>query len=73
MKTNTIYKALDKSTDTMSYFLVTENGVAVGEWDTNLSDATFAQVLRSKADKLVYSDITQLHARAVNKKLIVQW
>ena len=73
MKTNSIYKARDKSTDTMSYFFVSENGVAIGEWDTNLSDATFAQVLRAKADKLVYNDITLLHARADNKKLIVQW
>lgn len=73
MKTNSIYKAVDKLTGSLSYFMVTENGVAIGDWDNQLSDATFSQVLRAKADKMVYNDITQLYARAENKKLIVEW
>jgi hypothetical protein len=76
MKTNTLYKAVDKLDESLKFFLVTPNGVAVGEWDSNLSDATFAQVVKARAESekgLSYEDITQYHARATKPLKISEW
>ncbi len=76
MKTNTLYKAVDKFDESIKFFLVSEKGVAIGEWDGNMSDANFAQVVkaRSQSDKdYVYEDITQFHARATRPLQITQW
>ena len=32
MKTNILYKAVDKLDDSLKFFLVTLDGVAIGEW-----------------------------------------
>lgn len=76
MKTNTLYKAVDKLDESLKFFLVTPKGVAVGEWDSNLSDATFAQVVKARAESekgLSYEDITQYHARATKPLKISEW
>jgi len=73
MKTNALYKAVDKMDDTLSFFLVNEHGVAISEWDTTLSDATFAQTVRARTDLFAYDDITQFKARAKSPILIAEW
>lgn len=76
MKTNTLYKAVDKLDDSLKFFLVTPDGVAIGEWQSGLSDATFVQVVKGRAESekgYSYEDITQFHARATKPLKISEW
>lgn len=76
MKTNTLYKAVDKFDDSLKFFLVTANGVAIGEWQSGVSDATFAQIVKARVDSekgYVYEDITQFYARATKALKISEW